>query len=245
MPDPTAAGDVEVAGVGADLAPGTLLAAYRKGLFPMRLRAGGPIGWWSPEPRGILPLDAVHVSRSLRRSCRRYRVTVDADFDAVVRGCADPTRPHGWIDDEFRAAYRALHDLGWAHSVEVWSEVPDSETPDSEAPGHEPVLVGGLYGVAIGGLFAAESKFHRARDASKVAVVALVELLGRGGAALLDVQWSTPHLASLGVVTISRAEYQRRLASALLLPLPDVFTERPRPPAGATSVPFRGGRVER
>ena len=155
-------------GVGADLAPGTLLDAYRRGLFPMRLHAGGPIGWWSPDPRGVIPLDGLHVSRSLRRSCRRYRVTVDQAFDDVVRGCADPSRPHGWIDDEFARAYAELHRLGWAHSIEVWDA--------------DDALVGGLYGVAIGGLFAAESKFHRATDASKVAVVGLVDVLRDDGA---------------------------------------------------------------
>jgi leucyl/phenylalanyl-tRNA---protein transferase len=219
-------GDLEVVGLGADLAPGTLLAAYRKGLFPMRLEAGGPVAWWSPDPRGILPLDGLRVSRSLRRSCRRYRTTVDEAFDEVVRGCADPSRPHGWIDDEFVVAYMELHRLGWAHSIEVW----DDETRDDDARddgGHdEPALVGGLYGVAIGGVFAAESKFHRANDASKVAVVALVELLRAGGGALLDVQWTTEHLVSLGAIDVSRDEYGRRLDAALASPLPPIFAAR-------------------
>lgn len=206
-------------GLGADLAPGTLLAAYRKGLFPMRLEPGGPVAWWSPDPRGILPLDGLRVSRSLRRSCRRYRTTVDEAFGEVVRGCADPSRPHGWIDDEFVAAYTELHRLGWAHSIEVWDD------RDHEVGSVGPALVGGLYGVAIGGAFAAESKFHRANDASKVAVVALVELLRAGGGALLDVQWTTEHLASLGVVDVSRDDYGRRLEAALALPLPAVFAE--------------------
>jgi leucyl/phenylalanyl-tRNA--protein transferase len=212
LPSPDAAGASEIAGVGADLEPGTLLAAYRRGLFPMRIQAGGPIGWWSPEPRGVLPLDGLRVSRSLRRACRRFRVTVDTAFDDVVRGCADPARPHGWIDDEFARAYARLHELGWAHSIEVW-----------DAGASDGVLAGGLYGVAIGGLFAAESKFHRVRDASKVAVVALVELLREGAATLLDVQWTTAHLESLGAVDVSRAEYTRRLDAALRLPLPGAF----------------------
>ena len=198
----------EVAGVGADLAPGTLLAAYRSGLFPMRLHRGGPIGWWAPDPRGVIPLDGLHVSRSLRRAVRDIEIRVDTAFRDVVEGCADPRRPHGWIDEEFVAAYTELHRLGWAHSVESW---------------HDGELVGGLYGVAIGGLFAAESKFHVRRDASKVAVVGLVELLRADGGMLLDVQWTTPHLQTLGAVDVPREHYQERLAGALAAPLPAVF----------------------
>ena len=200
----------EIAGVGADLAPGTLLAAYRQGLFPMRLQGRGPLGpgplgWWSPDPRGIIPLDGLHVSRSLRRSARSFEIRVDTAFGDVMRGCADPKRPHGWIDKKFIAAYTELHRLGWAHSVETWRV--DERGRDT--------LVGGLYGVAIGGLFAAESKFHRVADASKVALVGLVELLQSGGATLLDVQWTTPHLVSLGAVDVPRAEYLDRLADAI------------------------------
>jgi leucyl/phenylalanyl-tRNA--protein transferase len=210
----------EIAGVGADLAPGTLLAAYRHGLFPMRLRARGPIGlgplgWWSPDPRGIIPLDGLIVSRSLRRSRRRFEIRVDTAFEAVMRGCADPKRPHGWIDKKFIAAYTALHELGWAHSVETW-QVDDE--------GAE--LVGGLYGVTIGGLFAAESKFHRVTDASKVAVVALVELMREGGGTLLDVQWTTPHLMSLGAVDVSRARYLELVADAIACPPMTTFPDR-------------------
>ncbi len=197
--------DAEIAGVGGDLAPGTLLAAYRQGLFPMRLRPRGPIGWWSPDPRGIIPIDGLRVSRSLRRSCRRFDVKVDTAFEQVMRGCADPRRPHGWIDKKFIAAYTELHHLGWAHSVETWQTDAEGES----------ALVGGLYGVAIGSLFAAESKFHRVADASKVALVGLVELLQSGGATLLDVQWTTPHLLSLGAVDVPRAEYLDRLADAI------------------------------
>jgi leucyl/phenylalanyl-tRNA--protein transferase len=212
--------DAEIAGVGADLAPGTLLAAYRAGLFPMRLRARGPLGlgplgWWSPDPRGILPLDGVHVSRSLRRSQRRFVVRVDTAFEAVMRGCADPKRPHGWIDRKFIAAYTALHELGWAHSVETW-QVDDEGRAD---------LVGGLYGVAIGGLFAAESKFHRVTDASKVAVVALVDLVRDGGGSLVDVQWTTPHLESLGAVDVPRSEYLELVADAVVRPPMTTFPD--------------------
>jgi leucyl/phenylalanyl-tRNA--protein transferase len=200
LPEPEVAGRGEVAAIGADLEPGTLLAAYRRGLFPMRVGHRRTLGWWSPDPRGIIPLDGVHVSRSLRRSRRRFEIRRDTAFEAVMRGCADPRRPHGWIDEEFVAAYVRLHDLGWAHSVETWQDG---------------ALVGGLYGLLVGGLFAGESMFHRVNDASKVAVVATVEHLHAVGAALFDVQWVTPHLATLGGVEVSRAAYGRLLADAL------------------------------
>lgn len=194
--------------VGADLEPGTLLAAYRSGLFPMPVEDG--LGWWSPEPRAILPLDGLKVSRSLRRSCRRFTVRVDTAFDAVVAACAEPRGGGEWITPEIGAAYAELHALGWAHSVECW---------DGDR------LAGGLYGVAVGGLFAGESMFHRATDASKVALVALVDLLRADGAGgrLLDVQWCTEHLAGLGAVEVTRAAYRRLLARALALPLPAAF----------------------
>jgi leucyl/phenylalanyl-tRNA--protein transferase len=206
-PAHTADGD-GVVGIGADLQPGTILAAYRQGLFPMPVRRRA-VAWWSPDPRGIIPLNGLQVSRSLRRSCARYEVRLDTAFDRVVTACADPARPHGWIDGAIRDAYQHLHELGWAHSVETW-------TPEGE-------LVGGLYGIAIGGLFAGESMFHRRTDASKVALVRLVELLVDGGAELLDVQWTTPHLVSLGAVDISRHDYLERLKPALARPLPTVF----------------------
>jgi leucyl/phenylalanyl-tRNA--protein transferase len=181
-------------------------------MFPMPLRRR-TLAWWSPDPRGIIPLDGLRVSRSLRRSCGRYEVRVDTAFDEVIAACADPRRPHGWIDDAVLGAYRRLHGLGWAHSVEAW-------TPDGE-------LAGGLYGIAIGGLFAGESMFHRRTDASKVALVRLVELLTEGGASLLDVQWTTPHLVSLGAIDIPRAEYLARLAAAIGRPLPPAFSSGP------------------
>jgi leucyl/phenylalanyl-tRNA---protein transferase len=202
LPDPAVAGDDLIA-VGADLAAGTVLAAYRTGLFPMRVSRGGPLAWWSPNPRGIIPLDGLHVSRSLRRSYRRFTVTVDTAFGDVMRACADPRRPDGWIDESFIAAYTELHRLGWAHSVETWR--------DGE-------LAGGLYGIAIGGLFAGESMFHRTTDASKVALVALVERLGRAGAVLFDVQWTTRHLSSLGAVDVSRETYLELLRQAVAGP---------------------------
>ncbi len=201
----------DLVGTGADLAPGTLLAAYRQGLFPMP--GGGrrrPLMWWSPVQRGVLPLDGLRVSRSLRQATRRMEVRVDTAFAEVISACADPARDGSWIDDPVREAYARLHDLGWAHSVEAWQ--------DGE-------LVGGLYGVAVGGLFAGESMFHRARDASKVALVGLVELLRDEHAdrRVLDVQWSTDHLASLGVVTVPRPTYGALLRVAAEVPLPAAF----------------------
>lgn len=200
-------------GVGADLEPATLLAAYARGIFPMPLGAHGPVGWWSPDPRAVIPLDGLRVSRSLRRSLRRYEVRVDTAFTEIVEACADPERPHGWISPDIRAAYRRLHELGWAHSVEAWS-VDDGE------------LAGGLYGLALGGLFAGESMFHRRTDASKAALVGLVGLLREDGldGRLLDVQWQTPHLASLGAVEVPRHEYVARVAVAVEVPLPPAFT---------------------
>jgi leucyl/phenylalanyl-tRNA--protein transferase len=204
-PDRWDEGD-EVVAIGGDLEPGTLLAAYRQGLFPMPAGRDGPMAWWSPNPRGVLPLDALRVSRSLARSCRRYEVRVDSAFAAVVDACAAEGRPGGWITTEIRDAYVRLHEQGWAHSVETWA--------DGE-------LAGGLYGVAIGGLFAGESMFHRRVDASKVALTALVDVLRADGEdRLLDVQWATDHLVTLGVVTLSRRDYLRRLTRALELPLP-------------------------
>jgi leucyl/phenylalanyl-tRNA--protein transferase len=184
-------------GVGADLEPGTLLAAYRAGIFPWPDDTGRLL-WWSPDPRAILPLDRLHVSRSLRRVRRRFAVTRDTAFADVMRGCATSHGPT-WITPAMFAAYVRLHALGWAHSVEVWSEGG---------------LVGGVYGVAVGGLFAAESMFHRVRDASKVALVELVEHLAARGFALLDVQLQTMHLSSLGAVEIARRSYLSRLAAA-------------------------------
>lgn len=196
-------------GVGADLEPGTILAAYRRGLFPMPVQGRGPTGWWSPDPRGVLPVDGLVVSKSLRRSCQRYEVRIDTAFAAVIDACGDPRRPHAWITGEVHAAYVRLHELGWAHSVEAWA-------------GDD--LVGGLYGLAIGGLFAGESMFHTATDASKVALVGLVDRLRDGEPdRLLDVQWLTPHLESLGAIEISRRRYLERLAVALRTPLPEVF----------------------
>ena len=217
FPDPERMEELDdLVAVGADLAPGTLLAAYRRGLFPMPSGTpGDPMYWWSPVERGVLPLDGLRVSRSLRRSVRDYEIRVDTAFEEVLDACADPARDSGWISAEIRAAYLALHDLGWVHSVEAWRDGR---------------LCGGLYGVAVGGLFAGESMFHRERDASKVALAGLVRLLDDEHAAdrLLDTQWQTPHLAGLGVVVVPRADYLARLAKALELPTPPVFDQTRR-----------------
>ena len=207
FPDPLAAGEDDVVCTGGDLEPGTVLAAYRSGLFPMHVDGGRTLAWWSPDPRGVLPLDDVRITRSLRQSCRRFEVRVDTAFEEVIDACADPSRNGRWINADIRAAYVRLHEMGWVHSVEAWSLSTGS-------------LSGGLYGIAVGGFFAGESMFHRERDASKVALVGLVDLLRAGGAMLLDVQWRTEHLASLGAIEISRAEYMKELETALSRPLP-------------------------
>lgn len=194
------------AAIGGDLEPGTLLAAYRAGLFPMpvhppgRTSAQSQIAWFSPDPRAIIPLDGLHVSRSLQRSMKKFEYSFDKAFGDVMEACADPTRPDGWITPEFRDAYERLHRLGWAHSAEVW---------------HDGELVGGVYGVSIGSLFAGESMFHRVTDASKAALVVLVERLRGLPHGLFEVQWLTPHLESLGAIEISRPDYLRRLAVAI------------------------------
>jgi leucyl/phenylalanyl-tRNA--protein transferase len=193
-----------------------VLEAYRRGVFPMPTE--GFMGWYSPMVRGVLPLDGLRVPRSLRKMAQRYEVRFDTAFDAVLDGCANPKREHGWINNDIRRVYRELHDAGYVHSAEAW-------TIDGD-------LAGGLYGVSIGGLFAGESMFHRpdiGRDASKVALLGLVDLLSAGGPQqrLLDVQWRTPHLATLGVIEISRATYLRRLASTLAL-APPAWPVQPR-----------------
>ena len=186
---------------GADLEPSTLIDAYRRGLFPMLVAGLDVLGWWSPDPRGILPLDQLRVSRSLRQSAKKFDVRVDTCFTEVMRRCADSSRRDGWITNDFIEAYTHLHHMGWAHSVEVFN-----------ARGE---LAGGLYGVRIAGFFAGESMFHAERDASKVALMALVTLMRESGMMLLDTQWRTDHLASLGGVDIPRAEYVARLEEAI------------------------------
>ena len=200
FPPLSAASPEGVVGIGADLAPGTLLLAYRSGIFPMPAGDSGDLVWWSPDPRAILPLDRFSPSRSLRRSIRRYETTVNRAFREVAVACADPQRADGWITREFVDAYVVLHELGWAHSIETW---------------HQGVLVGGLYGVSIGGLFAGESMFYRERDASKVALAHLIDMMRGWDNPLLDVQWLTPHLESLGAVEVSRRRYIEILPRSL------------------------------
>ncbi len=186
--------------VGGDLSPGTLLLAYRNGIFPWTTH---PVTWWSPDPRAIVPIGGVHVSRSLRRLMRRgtFRVSFDQVFRRVMEGCAAarPGREETWISPQFITAYTRLHEIGHAHSVEVW--LGDR-------------LAGGLYGVSIGGFFAGESMFSEVRDASKVALAAMAQKLEACAFTLFDVQLMTAHLSSMGAVEIPRDEYLRRLAAA-------------------------------
>ncbi len=195
--------------MGGDLEPGTLLDAYRAGYFPMPL-GRRQLGWFSPDPRAILPTGGVHVSRTLERHLRRFEFTIDTCFERVVEACGDPGRPHGWITPAVVEAYSRLQRSGWAHSIEVWQE--------SE-------LVGGLYGVSIGSFFAGESMFHRATDASKAAMVHLDRIMQSSDGSLIDVQWQTPHLASMGVVEISRREYLQRLGTACRGPVPPALVD--------------------
>jgi leucyl/phenylalanyl-tRNA--protein transferase len=203
----------DLIGFSDDFDAALVLEGYRAGVFPMPLHDSGfgEMGWWSPLRRGVLTLEGLRVTRSLRQSARRYTTSIDQAFDRVLAGCADPARPNGWIDAEIAETYTELYAAGHVHSVETW-----------DADGR---LVGGLYGVSVGGLFAGESMFHdpvHGRDASKVALLALAELLADDYAEgrVIDVQWQTPHLATLGVIEIDRDEYLALLEEALGLPEP-------------------------
>ena len=182
-----------------------LVSAYTSGWFPMAVGDAG-IRWFSPDPRGIIPLETFHISRRLARVVRGggFTVQVDTDFAAVIRACAEADRDEGeagtWIDPEIIESYIALHVAGYAHSVEAWRDGR---------------LAGGLYGVAIGGAFFGESMFHHVTDASKVALVALVQRLRERGYLLLDTQWTTEHLEQFGAIEIPRREYFKRLTAAL------------------------------
>lgn len=205
FPDPRAAGPEGFAAEGGDFAPETIVEAYRHGMFPWP-HPPEDLLWFSPDPRAVIPTRGLHVSRRLARTIRRgrFRVSIDRAFEAVMACCAD--RPEGtWITPRYQEGYRALHELGWTHSFEVWSE------------GGE--LAGGLYGLAVGALFGAESMFHRVTDASKVAMVAMMAYLEERGFELVDVQLLTPHLASMGAVEIPREEYLTRLAQAVTRPV--------------------------
>ena len=182
--------------------PDLLIQAYRLGVFPMAM-PNDEIGWFSPDPRTILPLDHFHVPHGLQRERRRQQleIRIDTSFERVMRACAE--RPDTWINDEILESYVRLHELGCAHSLEAWSANE---------------LVGGLYGVAIGGAFFGESMFHRVTGASKVALWALVEHLRARHFTLLDTQWLTPHLAQFGAREIPRALYLHLLNSAIDLP---------------------------
>jgi leucyl/phenylalanyl-tRNA--protein transferase len=202
FPDPERCNAEGLVAVGGDLSSARLVDAYRHGIFPY-FDNDCPILWWSPDPRAIIELDGLHVSRRLARTIRsrRFTVTFNGAFDAVIRGCAD--RDEGtWITADMIRAYNRLHELGHAHSVEVW---------------HEGELAGGVYGVAIGGLFAGESMFTRVRDASKVGLVHLVERLNQRGFVLFDVQYRNDHTASLGAIEIPRRKYLARLRAAVQL----------------------------
>jgi leucyl/phenylalanyl-tRNA--protein transferase len=187
--------------IGGDLSVERLLLAYRSGIFPW---SSDPPTWWSPDPRGVLPLDALHVPRSLGRTLRRapFTVTRDRAFAAVVKACAGTRRHGNWITPEIIRAYTRLHEAGHAHSVECWR--------DEE-------LVGGIYGVAVGGVFAGESMFHTADDASKVALVSLVEHLRAQRFALFDIQMVTPTTRSFGAVEMPRSDYLQSLRAAVKL----------------------------
>lgn len=187
---------------GGTLNIANVLDAYQNGLFPMPDLETNRMYWWCPVHRGVLYPKDFHVSRSLRRSAKRFTVTFDQAFREVINLCADLERDGRWINDEIKTVYTDLYELGWAHSVEVWNMQGE--------------LVGGIYGVAIGGLFAGESMFHLETDASKIALKAVVDL---GLFRLIDVQWLTQHLASLGAVEIDRTLYLRGI-SAIIGPDP-------------------------
>ena len=204
FPNPRLADPDGLVAIGGDLSVPRLLLAYRSGIFPWTVK---PITWWSPDPRAVLEFDRLHLSRSLVRVLRKdsFQVTIDQAFSEVMKGCAapGPGRRTTWITDEFLKAYTELHQQGHAHSLECWQENQ---------------LVGGIYGVAIGGFFAGESMFHRVSNASKVALVRLAEHVRGRGFRLFDIQMLTPITTQLGGITMPRAAYLRRLAEAIAQP---------------------------
>ncbi len=195
--------------VPSDLTVPALLRAYRAGYFPMPVRRR--IAWFSPNPRGIFLPGHLRVTRSLRQSARRYEIRLNTSFDEVISACGDPGRPMGWINRPILDAFTELHNHGYAHSIEAW-----------DADG----LAGGLYGVSIGGLFAGESMFHRRRDASKVALLALAEIMEMAPGSIIDTQWTTEHLVSLGAFDVARSDYATLLEGALTLSPPPALANR-------------------
>ena len=194
---------------GSNWDPKTLLAAYRVGLFPMPYEIDGQesaIGWWSPKSRAIFYPDQIHVSNSLKSAIKKFTVTVDQDFTSVIRACGNPERVSGWINEDVISAFTALHEIGVAHSIEVWDD--------------DGSLAGGLYGLELGGVFAGESMFHVVKNASKVALVHLGGLLNDGllndgQGRVIDTQWMTGHLESMGAKTIDRGDYCQILPKLL------------------------------
>lgn len=191
---------------GSNWNPETLLAAYSVGLFPMPYEIDGQesaIGWWSPHSRAIFHPGEIHLSRSLNAARKKFKVTVDRDFEAVIRACGNPDRESGWINEAVISAFMALHQLGMAHSVEVWDRDGN--------------LAGGLYGLELGGVFAGESMFHVVTDASKVALAHLGQMLNDGNGRIIDTQWMTSHLESMGAKPINRKDYCQILPNLLNL----------------------------
>jgi leucyl/phenylalanyl-tRNA--protein transferase len=205
FPDPNESDDEGLLAVGGDLSPARLLFAYESGVFPW-YSAGVPPLWWSPNPRALMTRERLHVSRSLRRTLRQghFQVSFDQAFAQVIHGCASNREGGTWILPEMMLAYTQLHQLGHAHSFEVWQDGQ---------------LAGGLYGVRRGALFAAESMFHVVTDASKVALAVSIDTLFRAGIQVFDVQFVTEHLASLGAYEVTRAEYLEQIARATPLPV--------------------------
>ena len=189
---------------GSNWDPDTLLNAYRFGLFPMPYEIDGnesAIGWWSPKSRAIFYPDQIHISTSLKSEMKKFTVTVDQNFEAVIRACGNPERESGWINEDVISAFTTLHEIGVAHSIEVW---------DGDGS-----LAGGLYGLELGGVFAGESMFHVVKNASKVALVHLGGLLNDAQGRVIDTQWMTGHLESMGAKTIDRGDYCQMLPSLL------------------------------
>jgi len=192
---------------GSNWEPETLLTAYRTGLFPMPYEIDGDesaIGWWSPQSRAIFHPDQIYISTSMKSAMKKFEVTVDQDFEAVMRGCGNPERESGWINQDVISAFMSLHEMGVAHSIEVW---------DSQGS-----LAGGLYGLELGGIFAGESMFHVTKNASKVALVHLGKLLDDGKGRIIDTQWMTSHLESMGAKALSRRDYCQKLPNLLTIP---------------------------